>query len=106
MIKSRCLVTQWSWVYTLSGHYCVSLCSCKQLAVHGSTDKIPEVLLIDENTSTADRKKILIKLHKQFGHASADRLQNLLKDAGTNDQEVFKMLKEVVAKCGMCFKSK
>lgn len=37
-----------------------------------------EILTISEKNSSAENHKILMKLHRQFGPASADRLQRLL----------------------------
>ena len=92
--------------FTSSGHYCVDLqdSESNDMQAMGYDEQQDEALLINENASKADQKKILIKLHKQFGHASADRLKRLLESAGTHDTEVFNTLKEVVDNCETCFK--
>lgn len=41
-------------------------------------------------------------VHKQFGHASADRLQRLLKSSGNKDTACDIILKKVVNECEIC----
>ncbi|XP_034552315.1 uncharacterized protein LOC117821880 isoform X2 [Notolabrus celidotus] len=61
---------------TSSGHYCVKIKDVK--LDESETSEENEVLTVTENMTTQDKKRVLLKLHKQFGHASADRLQKLL----------------------------
>ena len=53
-----------------------------------------------------ENKKILIKLHQQFGHCSANRLKQLLKSACINDDCTLKLLDQIVEKCDVCLKHK
>lgn len=46
-----------------------------------------EILTISEKISTATKQKILLKLHKQFGQVSTEKLQRLLKSLGNKDIE-------------------
>lgn len=95
--------------FTSSGHYCVNLmdnkCENTKKEDHVLTtteDSTPEekecqleeenqleneILIITEEMSTTTKQKMLLKLHKQFGHASADKLQKLIKSSGNNDAE-------------------
>lgn len=41
----------------------------------------------------------MLKLHKQFGHASVDRLDKLLACSGNNDEESTTILKDIVKNC-------
>lgn len=51
--------------------------------------------------------KDLEKLHKQFGHASAYRLEQLIKDSGGKcDKNFSDLIKQVVNNCNVCFKFK
>lgn len=59
-------------------------------------------MTVSEKMNTAEKHKILVKLHKQFGHASADRLQRLLISAGTKDPECNNMLTKLVSECQTC----
>jgi len=45
------------------------------------------------------------KLHTQYGHCSADRLNALLRTAGTQDAAVFKAVTAAVAGCAACQKT-
>ena len=47
-------------------------------------------------------KDQLVKLHKQFGHASYDILKNLLKAAERDCSETMKLLKEITEQCEIC----
>ena len=47
-------------------------------------------------------KAQLLKLHKQFGHASYDKLKSLLKAADRDSPETMKLLKEITEQCKIC----
>lgn len=83
--------------FTSSGHYCVSIIN-RELHVDDSV----HVLVTDGIENTVDKKKMLTKLHKQFAHATADRLIQLLKCAGNEDKNVKSMLDEVIQECDTC----
>ena len=51
----------------------------------------------NENT-----QKQIIKLHKQFAHPSADRLKNLIRNSGTNDKSIDKIIDSVTNDCDSC----
>ncbi|KAL2093504.1 hypothetical protein ACEWY4_010816 [Coilia grayii] len=61
-----------------------------------------EILTISEKMNTAEKQKILVKLHRQFGHASADRLLRLLSSSGTKDTECATILHRIVSECETC----
>ena len=89
--------------FTSSGHYCIDI------SIDGNEEhNIPEsiVLLIDESMGENEKKKILIKLHQQLGHFSANRLKQLLKSAGINDDCTLKLLDQTVDKWDVCLKHK
>ena len=53
--------------FTSSGHYCIDI-----IGQENQDDTCEsEVLIIDNNMDNKEKKKILIKLHKQFGHCSS-----------------------------------
>ncbi|KAL5020643.1 hypothetical protein ScPMuIL_002273, partial [Solemya velum] len=88
---------------TSSGHYCVD--------ITGRDNFIPEeteqeVLVIEGDLSETEKWRILKKLHKQFGHASAERLTKLLKSAGTTDRSTLAMLQNITHDCEICAKLK
>ena len=45
-----------------------------------------------------------MKLHRQFGHASVERLHKLLACAGNNDEESNTILKDIVKNCETCIR--
>lgn len=47
-----------------------------------------------ENISPDEKHKVLLELHEQFGHASADRLQSLIHCSGNKDKESFTILQQ------------
>jgi len=77
---------------TSSGHYCVDIrdenaeVSCCE----------SEVLVVTSKMSTKEKSKVLLKLHKQFGHASADRLQRLIQSSGNNDKDCPVILQQII----------
>uniref|UniRef100_A0AAV2KYC4 Integrase catalytic domain-containing protein n=1 Tax=Knipowitschia caucasica TaxID=637954 RepID=A0AAV2KYC4_KNICA len=52
--------------------------------------------------STKEKRKVLLKLHKQFGHASAERLQKLIQSSGNTDQDCPIILQEIIRDCEIC----
>ena len=85
--------------FTSSGHYCID--------ISGKIESNPcEVLVFNENISPDERKRILEKLHKQFGHASKEKLIKLLQSSGVTDSNVVCQLDEIISKCDICLKYK
>ena len=82
-----------------SGHYI--------LPVSEFTFEETEFVLKMENLSTyskAVKKEKAKKLHRQFAHASKERLFRLLKDGGCQDTEFFKILEKCCNDCKFCQK--
>ena len=76
---------------TSSGHYCVTRKSA--CSNHGADE-----VLITEEVQTNTEKKIVEKLHKQFGHSNLEKLKSLLKGAGNSDSEMYNMVDEICKK--------
>ena len=87
--------------FTSSGHYAVPL-GHDQLK--NKKMEMEEVFLALEELDKDNKLKACRKLHIQFGHARASRLQDLLKDANVTDKETLDMVKEVEEKCETCTK--
>ena len=97
---------------TKSGHYCVPICNKRKLI----SDKIytnqrPHlVLTLSEETlfgtSKEETLKKAEKLHRQFSHASADKLITLLKTAGFTKKDYFDAINSVCSNCEICLKYK
>ena len=77
---------------TSSGHYCIPIMSDEK-----------DVFSVDlANVDEKERKKVLFKLHCQFGHASFQKLTDLLKDAGIWKAEFKETLELILSKCEIC----
>ena len=91
--------------FTSSGHYCVKILDTG--GKRGNTAmRSEEVLEVAQDLSPAEKEKILTKLHKQFGHASSERLAQLLRNAGTTDKETLNLLRTVCDSCEVCLINK
>ena len=84
---------------TSSGHYCVDLRNDKQT-------EDSEVLVVLEEMDTKDKETAVKKLHRQFGHASEQKLGDLLKKANVQDKEIYDVLTKVTNDCELCAKFK
>ena len=79
---------------TSSGHYCIPIDP-----EHNEQD----VLKVDlSNCDEKERKRVLSKLHSQFGHASAIKLIDLLKDAKVWNADYKELLENVTSNCEIC----
>ena len=86
-----------------SGHYYVPLCNRRRCL---SDSGVQLVLTVTEDTmggtdETKMRKKAL-KLHRQFAHAPAYKLQSMLRNAGFTKKEFMKALEIVCSNCEVC----
>ena len=86
---------------TLSGHYCVDIRSAEDFERKPYLLNSHEILTINDEMNPSEKKK-LVKLHKQFGHSSFERLRNLLKDAVVASSDTFELLCEVCSSCEIC----
>ena len=105
--------------FASSGHYCVNIMDtggepsksddCVLVATGGGTSNEhsdEDILAVSENMSKAEKQKMLVKLHRQFGHASAELLMGGLMAAlrkqlrSTNER--YEMGDKVYYKRGDC----
>ncbi|XP_024125019.2 uncharacterized protein LOC112144625 [Oryzias melastigma] len=87
---------------TSSGHYCVDIRDETAEVTYSEAES--EVLVVTAEMSPKEKQKILLKLHKQFGHASADRLQRLIQSSGNNDKDCLSILQQIIHECEICQK--
>ena len=78
--------------FASSGHYMVPL-----FPEH----EILTATVIEGHGEGSSLKKNAIKLHLLFGHALGNRIIQLLKDAGNNDENIFKIVNDV-EECDIC----
>ena len=89
--------------FTSSGHYCIDIVDNKdQSSIEVDFKEI--VLLTNTTTPKQKKRDILLKLHIQFGHSSANRLISLLKSTGSIDSETQSMINDISSKCVVCHK--
>ena len=53
-----------------------------------NSNECESVLMVDINASQQSKIKFMDKIHKQFGHASAENLKRLFKNAGKLNFEI------------------
>ena len=90
--------------FTATGHYCVSL---NQVAEVAHDDKsVIRVCFVNlekmDVMSSEEKEKAAIKLHKQFCHVPANRINKLLVNAGVKDNEMLRTMESVSEKCRTC----
>ena len=54
----------------------------------------------------SEKKKITEKLHKQFGHASSNKISKLVKSEAIKNSELFNLINEVEVNSPVCLKYK
>ena len=88
--------------FTSCGHYCISILdtSCEE---NGMDTQVVLNVQMDEIQL---KKNDLSKLHRQFGHASSNRLWKLLQSTGKVADNVKELLDDVVSSCVICHKFK
>ena len=57
-------------------------------------------------TTSADSKKVALKLHKQFAHPTPEKLIRLLKCAKMNNSDLEEQVKSISENCNICCKLK
>ena len=97
---------------TSSGHY--ALCLTRQrnqlsmLLAETSVTK-PQHTFINfdmSRKSTEEKRKAAVKLHRQFGHPTHEKLSHLLKLSGSEDNEFLDVLQKMADLCETCMKYK
>lgn len=90
---------------TTSGHYCLPLTN--KLLDHSGTKNIVLHVQNFGQCSFTEKKKKAEKLHRQFAHASKEKLVSLVKKSGKfNDKEFIKAIEEVCENCQICLRFK
>ena len=95
---------------TSSGHYSIPISKSKTIIEKIESEKEREYALISisdlEMKATPEKRKIADKLHKQFGHPTASKLQKLVKLSGINDEELSGLILSVSEECNTCTRYK
>ena len=85
-----------------NGHYAVEILPEEVC----NFDNVECVLVFEENDNIKKKRSKLVKLHKQFGHASSNNLKNLMRKAGCLNDEISKLVSEICDNCDICKKYK
>ena len=62
--------------FSSSGHYCINI-----VPEFKTTDMCKKVLVLESELSSKSKFNQIKKIHAQFGHASKDSMEKILKDA-------------------------
>ena len=99
--KAEVLGEEVDLIQTSSGHLCLPLTS--KLLVGDMKDSIVLNTSSLENCSREQKRRKAIKLHKQFSHASKEKLIKLVKSSkGFSDKEFLDIIRECCDKCEIC----
>ena len=94
-------------IITSTGHLCLSISRSLNTSNEETRKVLSRVLFNSPIEGVGlDLKNKVSKLHLQFCHPTAERLINLLKNAGTTDKRTFDVINEVTLKCDVCMKNK
>ena len=81
-------------ITTISGHYAIAL-NAKIRAVTSTDNQASSTVLFSsssikriDNANTDEKRRMCVKIHKQFGQATGSKLRKLLSDAQIKDKEM------------------
>ena len=86
--------------YTSSGHYCLPLGKHKQIVT--SAERNPDVKVTLKTNNNLSNKEIALKLHRQFGHCPAERLNKLVRNGSDDCEDLIKEITELSKTCKIC----
>ena len=83
---------------TTSGHYAIPVAiESNLMSKLESESTVSYVILIASGEK--DKHKIAVKLHRQFAYPKPDKLINLLRNAGSDDNELFNVIQDLERSC-------
>ena len=89
-------------LFTTSGRYCIPFSYSTKNKVPNNEGQSEILTLFGSVSSSEDKEKMMLKLHRQFSHAPYNRIKNLLQDAGIDTKENIDVLKKVCDCCKVC----
>ena len=92
------------FMFTTSGHYYIPLgrLSNAMQTKDDESSNLKVVLDKLDNLLSVDKKKIAVKLHKEFSHPRSNKLHKLLRDGDIKDRELFNFIEQVEADSVIC----
>ena len=67
-----------------------------------SQDFCEQILVFEKDVPEKTKQKQMIKIHKQFGHSSAENLMRLFNNAGKLDKEIIALIDKTLQGCDAC----
>ena len=86
---------------TSTGHYCLPITN---ITLDREDVNVVLHLLNLSSLSEKEQRSKALKLHRQFSHASKEKLIKLLKHSGCADNDFFKYVEECCNQCELCQK--
>ena len=65
-------------------------------------NKIEEILILENDSTLPEKTSQITKIHKQFRHATIANMKKLLKNANSLNNEINKIIEDVVYACDTC----
>ena len=87
---------------TSSGQFIIPILPVKEVVNH--CGMVQKCALDLEGVDKTVKKKMALKLHRILSHATAEKVNQCVKDAGKDDPELREALVEVVKNCEVCQK--
>lgn len=95
-------------ITSTNGHLCLQIGRLLDSS-NTETQRVINTVLFTSPLSNIDKtdlKRKVLKLHKQFAHPSPNKLSELVKNAGTDDEHVHDMIHEISRSCEVCHRFK
>ena len=89
--------------FTSIGHYCIDIRGHRK-GLKATPINEEKILKSETGFSWKRKREIVSKLHKQFGHASSEKLLFLLSSACSVDSNTKTIVNDVCSNCSVCFK--
>ena len=94
-------------INTKSGYYAVPLNGSRVILSGMEMKGNIKLNLVSENGTSLEEKKVVAKLHSQFGHPTNKKLIDLLKRAGWEmNQDTKRIINQVREECQICVEYK
>ena len=86
--------------FSTNGHYAIDIFPKGENTE--SQDFCEQILVFEKDVPEKTKQKQMIKIHKQFGHASAENLKRLFNNAGKLDKEIIALIDKTLQGCDTC----
>ena len=87
--------------FSTSGHYCIDIYPRNREA-----NNCEEVMILEKDLSDNEKKTQVIKIHKQFGHASIENIKKRINNAGFLHKDLNAITENVIQSSDTCIRFK